>query len=111
MNSPIDLNHMQLAAENASQFLRSLANRDRLILLCHLSQGEAGVSALEAQTGIRQPSLSQQLGILRREGLITPRRDGKQVFYRLADPRVQAMLLQLYDMFCSDPEILLDDHN
>lgn len=105
----INLTHMQLAAENASQFLRSLANRDRLMLLCQLTQGEACVSDLEAMTGIRQPSLSQQLGILRREGLIAPRKQGKHVFYRLADPNVQAMLTQLYHMFCTPEPDSNDD--
>ncbi|MDX1755007.1 MAG: metalloregulator ArsR/SmtB family transcription factor [Marinobacter sp.] len=111
MTPPIDVKHMQLAAESASHFLRSLANRDRLILLCQLSQGETSVSELENATGIRQPSLSQQLGLLRREGLIAPRKEGKQVFYRLADPKVQAILLQLYDMFCNEPEVATDDHD
>lgn len=91
---------MQGAADEASQFLRSVANRDRLLLLCHLSQGEQGVSQLETVTGIRQPSLSQQLGVLRREGLISPRREGKQVHYRIADDRALALLEKLYELFC-----------
>ncbi|MCG8517194.1 MAG: metalloregulator ArsR/SmtB family transcription factor [Pseudomonadales bacterium] len=91
---------MLQSAEQASLFLKSLANRDRLLLLCQLTEGEASVSDLEQRTGIGQPSLSQQLGVLRRERLIAPRRAGKQVFYRLADPRVEALLGQLYELFC-----------
>lgn len=100
MDAAIDLKQMQQSAESASQFLRSLANRDRLMLLCHLTKGEACVSDLEAQSGIHQPSLSQQLGVLRREGLIEPRKQGKRVYYHIASDNVQAMLEQLYTMFC-----------
>jgi len=102
VDTTFDLQRMQDTAERASQFLRSLANQDRLLLLCQLTEGERCVSDLEALTGIRQPSLSQQLGILRREGLIEPRKEGKRVFYQLADPRVTAMLQQLYDIFCTN---------
>ncbi|WP_165855058.1 ArsR/SmtB family transcription factor [Marinobacter sp. JSM 1782161] len=99
----VDIHSMRNAADRASHFLRSLANADRLMLLCQLSQGEMGVGDLEAVTGIRQPSLSQQLGILRREGLIQPRKLGKQVFYSIAEPKVLVMVQQLYDLFCDNP--------
>lgn len=102
MESTIDLTLMQASAARASQFLRSLSNPDRLLLLCHLSQSEASVSELELATGIGQPSLSQQLGVLRRDNLIRPRRDGKHVFYSIAEPSVLIMLTQLYDMFCNE---------
>lgn len=95
-----DLQQMHQAAGAASQFLRSIANQDRLLLLCQLSQGEASVGELESFTGIHQPSLSQQLGVLRREGLILPRKEGKQVYYRIGEPRVLAMLESLYQLFC-----------
>lgn len=100
----IDVHAMRAAAGNASQFLRSLANADRLLILCQLSQGELGVGDMEAITGIRQPSLSQQLGILRREGLIAPRKLGKQVFYSIDEPKVLVMVQQLYELFCHDEE-------
>ncbi|SDW64684.1 ArsR/SmtB family transcription factor [Marinobacter mobilis] len=109
MDAAIDLKQMQQSAENASQFLRSLANRDRLMLLCHLTRGEACVSELEEQSGIHQPSLSQQLGVLRREGLIEPRKQGKRVYYSIASDNVRAMLVQLYSMFCSQETVTEDD--
>nr|WP_227500292.1 metalloregulator ArsR/SmtB family transcription factor [Marinobacter nanhaiticus] len=93
---------MRNAAAQASHFLRSMANADRLMLLCQLSQGELGVSDLEELTGIRQPSLSQQLGILRREGLIVPRKMGKKVFYSIGEPKVLVMIQQLYELFCNE---------
>ncbi|OEY67640.1 ArsR/SmtB family transcription factor [Marinobacter sp. X15-166B] len=99
---------MLKSAGQASEFLRSLANTDRLMLLCQLSQQELSVSELEARTGIRQPSLSQQLGILRRQALIRSRKEGKHVYYQLADPRVQRMLEQLYELFCS-PDGAMND--
>ena len=98
----IDIALLQEAAGQASTFLRSIANRDRLLLLCQLSQGESSVSELGGLTGIQQPSLSQQLGVLRREGLIEPRKDGKSVFYQISEPKVLVLLQHLYDLFCPD---------
>lgn len=96
----IDIEAMRRAAGTATGFLRSLANEDRLILLCQLTDGEKCVSDLESLTGIGQPTLSQQLGVLRNEGLVQTRRDGKFVFYALGDARVLVMLESLYGMFC-----------
>lgn len=101
--APLDQHKMQQAAAEASLFLRSIANQDRLLLLCQLTEGERSVGELEQLTGIQQPSLSQQLGVLRREGLIQPRKEGKFVFYRVDDPRVLAMLQSLYQIFCQTP--------
>ncbi|WP_152206657.1 ArsR/SmtB family transcription factor [Marinobacter changyiensis] len=98
----IDIEQLQDAAGQASSFLRSIANRDRLLLLCQLSQSELSVTALAALTGIQQPSLSQQLGVLRREGLIAPRKDGKNVYYQISEPKVLVILQQLYDLFCPE---------
>ncbi|WP_166268233.1 ArsR/SmtB family transcription factor [Marinobacter caseinilyticus] len=100
----IDYLQMQASAERASQFLKSLSHQGRLLLLCQLSQGELGVSELEKLTDIQQPSLSQHLGVLRRDGLIAPRKVGKSVFYRISDPNVLTMLQQLYVMFCNSGE-------
>lgn len=89
-------------ADAASQLLKALSNPVRLLLLCQLVEAEHSVGELEEATGVRQPSLSQQLGVLRREGLIAPRRDGKQVHYRVADPRALAVLTTLYNIFCEE---------
>ena len=96
----LDIDALRGSADAATGFLRTLANPDRLMLLCQLTVGEACVSELEAQTGIAQPTLSQQLAVLRREELVETRRDGKQIFYRIADPRVMSMLAQLQQLFC-----------
>ena len=84
----------------ATVFLRTMANEDRLLLLCQLTEGERCVSDLEVVTGIAQPTLSQQLSVLRSEGLVSTRRDGKFVYYALQDQRVNSMLLALHGMFC-----------
>lgn len=98
--STIDLESMQAAAAQACVLLKVLANPDRLLLMCRLSQGELSVGALEAQLGIRQPTLSQQLTILRENGLVTTRRDGKNIFYAVASPQALAVMAVLYQQFC-----------
>lgn len=100
----VDIEQMRQSAGDAALMLRSLAHQDRLLLLCQLSQGELCVSDLEAQLGIRQPNLSQQLGVLRREGLVITRREGKHIFYRIGDERVLSLLQTLYGLFCQPPE-------
>lgn len=100
----IDINQMRQSAGDAAQMLRSLAHQDRLLLLCQLSQGELCVSELETLLGIQQPNLSQQLGVLRREGLVATRREGKHMFYRIGDPRVLSLLQTLYMLFCDAAE-------
>lgn len=95
------IDRMRASAGEATAMVRTLAHEDRLLLLCRLSQGEACVSELEAELDIRQPTLSQQLGVLRREGLVATRRAGKHVYYRIADPRVLAILRTLHSLYCN----------
>lgn len=96
----IDLARLRVAAHDATALLRALANEDRLLILCQLTQGERSVGELEAQLDIRQPTLSQQLAVLRSEALVTTRRDGKRIYYAVADGAVLAVLACLYDQFC-----------
>ena len=100
-NSPaLNMDAMRTAASEATVLLRILANQDRLLLLCQISQGEVSVGELEAALGIVQPTLSQQLGVLRKEHLVSTRRSGKQIFYSIKDPKVLAILSSLYDLYC-----------
>ncbi|WP_241137064.1 ArsR/SmtB family transcription factor [Achromobacter xylosoxidans] len=101
------LNDCEVAAlrESASQacaLLKALANEDRLLLLllCQLVQGERNVGELESLTGIRQPTLSQQLGVLRDEGLVSTRRQGKYVYYQLASFEVNQVMKTLSSLYC-----------
>jgi DNA-binding transcriptional ArsR family regulator len=88
------------SAERACALLKVLANTDRLILLCRLAQGEFCVGELEADLGIRQPTLSQQLGVLRQEGLVDTRRQGKHVYYRLVSQDAAAVMSVLHHRIC-----------
>lgn len=87
-------------AGEAVSSLKVLANEDRLLLLCQLSRGEMCVGELEACLDIHQPTLSQQLGVLRSEGVVSTRREGKRVFYRIADEKLLRVLGALYVIFC-----------
>jgi DNA-binding transcriptional ArsR family regulator len=102
-NATLDINAMRDAAESATAMLRTLGNADRLLLLCQLCQGEKAVGELEELLDIHQPTLSQQLGVLRTEGLVNTRRDGKRIFYSIADPRVLQLLGTLYQLYCPVP--------
>ncbi len=88
-------------AGDASAFLKKLANRDRLLICCALVDGERSVRDLEDALELRQPGLSQQLAELRAAELIVGRKEGKQVFYSLADPRVERFISTMYDLFCA----------
>ena len=97
----LDMQAMQSAAAKASRLLKALANPDRLLLLCQLTQGEHCVSEMEALVGVLQPTLSQQLGVLRQEDLVTTRREGKQIFYSIASQDALAVMQVLYERFCA----------
>jgi DNA-binding transcriptional ArsR family regulator len=84
--------------------MKVLSNPDRLMLLCQLSQGEKRVGELEEILGIVQPTLSQQLTVLREEELVTTRRDGKNIYYQIASPQALAVMNVLFDQFCKSPE-------
>lgn len=88
------------AASQAVAVMKLLANEDRLLLLCQLSQGECCVSDLEERLGIRQPTLSQQLGVLRTQGVVSTRRDGKNIYYSVADASTLEILGLLYRLYC-----------
>lgn len=96
----IDPEVLRGAAAQAVSALKVLANEDRLLLLCQLSQGELCVGDLEEQLGIQQPTLSQQLGVLRTEGAVNTRRQGKNIFYSVADPAMLEILAVLYRLYC-----------
>lgn len=102
--TPIDLQRLRQAAGRAVAALKLLGNEDRLLLLCQLSQSECCVGDLESLLGIRQPTLSQQLAVLRAEGVVQTRRDGKKIFYRIADPAILEVLGVLYRLYCPDDE-------
>jgi DNA-binding transcriptional ArsR family regulator len=96
----MDPEAMRASAEHACALMKALSNPDRLLLLCHLSQGEKCVGELEAQSGIVQPTLSQQLAVLREQSLVRTRREGKNIFYAVDSPQALALLKTLYRQYC-----------
>jgi DNA-binding transcriptional ArsR family regulator len=97
---PQQINAMRDAAESACALLKTLGNRDRLLLLCQMIDGEKSVSELEELLDIHQPTLSQQLGVLRTEGVVDTRRDGKRIYYRVASNETLVLLNTIYGIFC-----------
>lgn len=96
----LDLDALRAHADEAVAMLKVLGNQDRLMLLCQLTLQERTVGELEQLTGIQQPTLSQQLGVLRREGLVTTRREGKFIWYQLADARALQLMQVVHQLFC-----------
>ena len=95
-----DMKSMMDSAEAASDFLKALANENRLLLLCLLAEGEKSVTELESILALRQPTVSQQLARLRADHLVNFRRDGKTIYYSLASDDVRRVITLLYEMFC-----------
>jgi DNA-binding transcriptional ArsR family regulator len=99
-NVAMDLQDMHEAADRACRLMKVLSNPDRLLILCQLSQGECRVGELEALLGIMQPTLSQQLTVLREEGVVSTRREGKNIHYALSSPEALAVMQVMYEQFC-----------
>jgi DNA-binding transcriptional ArsR family regulator len=97
-----DMDKMAKNAMDAANFLKAISHEGRLMILCHLASGEKSVTELEELLSARQAAVSQQLSRLRLEGLVTPRRDGKTIFYSLADDRPKQIMEVVYDLFCRD---------
>ncbi|MHA6264522.1 ArsR/SmtB family transcription factor [Arenibacterium sp. CAU 1754] len=96
--TPVD---MAERATEAASYLKALAHEGRLMILCHLGSSEKSVGALEDLLDIRQAAVSQMLARLRDEGLVKTRRDGKTVYYSLADEKTEQMIGMLYSLFCN----------
>ncbi len=97
------------SAKRASAFLKSLANENRLVILCALADGEKNVGELEGILGIRQPTLSQQLARLRADNMVATRRESKQIFYSLASEEAELVMGLVFDLFCTGGEEELED--
>lgn len=97
-----ELDRMAEAACDASNFLKALSHEARLMILCYLTTGEKSVTELESLLSARQAAVSQQLSRLRLEGLVKPRRDGRVIYYSLADERAKRILDVVYDIFCPE---------
>lgn len=94
---------MSVHALDAATLLKALSHPGRLMTLCHLASGEKSVTDLEGLLGARQAAVSQQLARLRNEGLVQARRDGKTIFYSIADARAARVMSLMYELYCSRP--------
>ena len=101
---PAPPGEMETNAKHAAGFLKTLAHEGRLMLLCHLGAGEKSVGELEELLGIRQAAVSQMLARLREEGLVSTRRQGKTIYYSLANDNTSRVIALLYDMFCAQDD-------
>ncbi len=99
-NTDDALSDMKDSAANAAAFLKALAHEGRLMILCHLGEGEKSVSELERLLDTRQAAVSQMLARLRGEGLVSTRREGKTIYYSLQDGNTAQVIGLLYDLFC-----------
>jgi DNA-binding transcriptional ArsR family regulator len=99
-STSLELTQMQRSAEQACKLMKVLSNQDRLMILCQLSKGEMCVSEIESTLGIMQPTLSQQLTVLREEDLVDTRREGKNIIYQFKSSKALAVIEVLYEQYC-----------
>ena len=96
----INAQNMQAAADEAGELRKALANRHRLLILCQLVDGERSVGELTEFLQIRDSTVSQHLALLRKDGLVTARRDGQTIWYSIGDTPARALIETLYRVYC-----------
>ena len=101
----MDYKALEDKAESAAEFLKMMASAPRLLLMCLVLDNERSVGELAEKTGMRMPTVSQQLALLRAQGLVTTRREGTTIYYRLASEPVRDIMSVLYKNFCADAEL------
>ena len=97
----MNVSEMQDAATRAADLMKALSSENRLMILCQLAEREKTVGRLAEDLGLRQAAVSQQLALLRKDGLVAARRDGRSIHYRLAGREARAVIALLYDLFCA----------
>lgn len=107
MTASDEIKELRRNVHDAAEFLKAMGNGNRLTILCLLSQSELSVGQLEEALSIRQPTLSQQLAVLREQELVETRREGKVIYYSLASEEIRDIIAVLYRKFCS-PEAQKD---
>lgn len=96
----MNIEQLAVNAQQAEQFLKLMANKNRLMILCSLLQGEQSVGELNQNVPLAQSALSQHLASLRKAQLVATRRDGHTIYYSLIDPKVESIITLLYEWFC-----------
>lgn len=103
LKPPMDLTTFEQKAGEVAQMLKAIGNARRLMLLCKLVEhGERTVGDLAEDVGLSQSALSQHLARMREEGLVAFRRESQTLWYRIADPRAEALLAALYQLYCKE---------
>ncbi|WP_428671304.1 ArsR/SmtB family transcription factor [Roseibium sp.] len=106
----MDYKALEDKAETAAEFLKMMASAPRLLLMCLVLEEERCVSELAEKTGMRMPTVSQQLALLRAQGLVTTRREGTTIYYLLASEPVKDIMAMLYKHFCAGTELPVGKH-
>jgi len=104
MNTDIDLANLRNSAKNATALLKVMSNEWRLLILCHLAEGEKSVRDLEKELALSQPALSQHLAVLRSEKLVNTERRAQSIYYSLDSDDVKAIMSTLFELFCSSSD-------
>ena len=99
----MNIDVMQVAADSASDLLKALANRHRLLIICQLIDGERSVGDLAEFLGLRDSTVSQHLALLRKDGLVAARRDAQTIYYSIASDPAREILSALYRVYCTPP--------
>jgi ArsR family transcriptional regulator len=95
-----DISQFEASAAEAAKLLRALSNERRLMILCQLGERELAVGQIQALVGLSQSALSQHLAVLREQGVVSTRRDGQTIHYRIADPAAVKVVSTLAEIFC-----------
>ncbi|PVB63746.1 metalloregulator ArsR/SmtB family transcription factor [Labrenzia sp. 011] len=106
----MDYDLLEEKAEAAAEFLKMMASAPRLLLMCLVLEEERSVGELAEKTGLRMPTVSQQLALLRAQGLVTTRREGTTIYYRLASEPVKDIMAMLYKHFCAGADLPVASH-
>lgn len=101
----MDYKAIEEKAESAAEFLKMMASAPRLLLMCLVFEEERCVSELAETTGMRMPTVSQQLALLRAQGLVATRREGTTIYYRLSSEPVKDVMAMLYKHFCAEADL------
>lgn len=100
-NTDIDPRRMADAAQKASELMKTLGHKDRLMVLCHLTSGEKSVGELARLLEIPQSPLSQHLARMRKENLVNTRREAQTIYYRIASPEAAAFIDTMHGLYCN----------
>ena len=105
--NPVNPEQMASAAAEASELMRTLGHKDRLMILCHLISGEKSVGELAGLLEIPQSPLSQHLARMRKENLVTTRREAQSIYYSIASNEAARMVALMHELYCSEPGMRL----